>query len=73
MSLPVQTDITTGDFPSRGLPYLDLPAKSSIDTQTMDYPSRGLPLVTNDDFSGGGPPPATTIIIPQRMRMGMGA
>lgn len=55
MALPVQTDITTGDYPSRGLPYLDLPAKTGITTQTMDYPSRGLPFVTNDDFSGGAP------------------
>ena len=62
MALPVQTAIATGDYPSRGLPYLNLPAKSSIDTQTMDYPSRGLPFVTNDDFSGGVIAPTTKSI-----------
>lgn len=47
MPLPTQTDMLTMDYPSRGLPYVDVPAKSGIDTQTMDYPSRGLPFVTN--------------------------
>jgi len=58
MALPVQTDITTMDYPSRGIAFLDVPAKSGIATQTMDYPSRGIALVTNDGFassrSGGG-------------------
>jgi hypothetical protein len=67
MVLPVQTDLTTMDYPSRGGSYIDVPAKSGIITQTMDYPSRGIPLVTNDDFSSG-----TVVSSPMRMMMGMG-
>ncbi len=52
MALPVQSDIVTMDYPSRGLPYCDVPASSTVDTQTMDYPSRGLPLVTNPYGAG---------------------
>ena len=56
MALPTVEDIQTMDIPSRGLPYVDVPAKTGITTQTMDYVSRGLPFVTNDDFDGGAPP-----------------
>lgn len=68
MALPVQDEITTMDYPSRGLPYVDVPAKDGIVTQTMDYTSRGLPFVTNDDFTGG----EEVTIIPLRTLMGIG-
>ena len=71
MALPTQEDIVTMDIASRGLPYLDVPAKSSIDTQLMDTASRGLPFVTNDDFDGGAPTPTDTFI-GWRMLMGVG-
>lgn len=66
MALPIQTNIVTMDYPSRGLPFVDVPAKSGIATQTMDYPSRGLPFVTNDGFT------ATATTISMRMMLGMG-
>jgi len=54
MPLPIQSDIVKMDYPSRGLPFVDVPAKTGISTQTMDYPSRGLPFVTNDGFTAAG-------------------
>jgi hypothetical protein len=64
MALPTVEDISTLDFPSRGLPYVDVPAKTGITTQTMDYVSRGLPFITNDDFDGGAPPVVISITGP---------
>lgn len=47
MALPTQTNIVTMDYPSRGLPFVDVAAKTGISTETMDYPSRGLPFIVN--------------------------
>lgn len=69
MALPIQTEITTMDFPSRGLPYVDVPAKSGIVTQTMDFPSRGLPFVTNDGFTAA---PAAVASVGYRNLLGVG-
>lgn len=44
MALPQQSDIVTMDFPSRGGPFIEVPAKSAVDATTLDYPSRGLPF-----------------------------
>ena len=54
MALPTQADITTMDYPSRGLPFVYVAAKSGIDPTTMDYPSRGLPFVVAAFSSSGG-------------------
>lgn len=66
MALPTQSEITTLDYPSRGLPFNDVPASSTVDTGTMDYPSRGLPLVSNP-FGG-----VAVTQISTRMLMGVG-
>ena len=47
MALPIQSEIVTMDYPSRGLPFINVPASATVDTETMDYPSRGLPFVVN--------------------------
>lgn len=66
--LPVQSEITTMNYSSRGLPFVDVPASSSIDVQTMDYVSRGLPFVPNP-FPTSAPSPATLQVL---MMMGVG-
>lgn len=54
MALPTQANITTMDYPSGGLPFVNSAAKSGIDPTTMDYPSRGLPLVIAAYSASGG-------------------
>ncbi len=53
MALPTQADIVTMDYPSRGLPFVQVVATASVDATTMDYPSRGLPLVLQLFGAGG--------------------
>lgn len=53
MALPNQNDIVKMDYPSRGLPYVNIPVSSTVNPETMDYPSRGLPFVTNVYGSSG--------------------
>ena len=47
MALPNKTNLETMDYSYSGLPFVDVPAKSTIDTSTMDYSYGGLPFVTN--------------------------
>ena len=52
MSLPTSTDVLTMDYSYAGLPFVDVPTKSDVNTQTMDYSYAGLPFVTNPSVSG---------------------
>jgi len=47
MSLPTSTDLETMDYSYQGQPFVDVPARSDIDTTTMDYSYQGQPFVTN--------------------------
>jgi len=42
MALPTQAQVVTLDYPSRGGPFAEVVAKSTIDATTLDYPSRGV-------------------------------
>lgn len=68
MALPTQADIVTMDYPSRGLPFVQVVATASVDATTMDYVSRGLPFVPNP-FPTSAPSPATLQVL---MMMGVG-
>ena len=47
MALPNSTDLQTMDYSFNGQPFVNVPAKSGIDTTTMDYSFQAQPFVTN--------------------------
>ena len=53
MSLPTPDNLKTMDYSFQGEPFINIPAKSSIDLMTMDYALQGEPFVGN---SGGTAP-----------------
>jgi hypothetical protein len=54
MALPTRGDLETMDYVYQGQPFVEFPAKDSIDLQTMDYSFQGQPFVR---VVGGGAPP----------------
>jgi hypothetical protein len=58
MALPNKTDLQTMDYAYLGQPFVNIPARSNIDTTTMDYAYLGQPFVTNP--FGGSTPAANT-------------
>ena len=52
MSLPSSNDLLTMDYPYQGLPFVDVPTNSTVNTQTMDWVYNGLPFVTNPALNG---------------------
>jgi len=48
MALLTPTELATMDYVHLGVPFVDVPAKSTIATQTMDYVHIGAPFVTHD-------------------------
>jgi len=46
MALPTPDNLKTMDYVFRGQPFVDVPAKDSIDLETMDYAYRAQPFVT---------------------------
>lgn len=52
MALPNSTEIATMDWSYTGLPFVDVPGNSTVNTQTMDWSYAGLPFVTNPSISG---------------------
>jgi hypothetical protein len=59
MALPNKTDLQTMDYVYLGQPFVNVPARSDIDTTTMDYIYLGQPFVTNP-FGGSTPPAVNT-------------
>ncbi len=51
MSLPNSDDLKGMDFAFLAQPFVDVPAKPSIDTATMDYAYLAQPFVTNPAVS----------------------
>ena len=47
MALPTKTDLEKMDWAYKGQPFVDVPAKSSINIKTMDYVYRAQPFVSN--------------------------
>jgi hypothetical protein len=58
MAPPTKTDLETMDYAFQGQPFVNVPARSDIDTTTMDWAFQGQPFVTNP--FGGTPPPTNT-------------
>ena len=54
MALPNSDNLKTMDFAWQGAPFVEIPAKASIDTKTMDYVWRGAPFVRNEYVAAGG-------------------
>jgi hypothetical protein len=44
-ALPTPANIQTMDYAFQGQPFVEMPAKSTIDTSTMDYSFQGQPFV----------------------------
>jgi len=44
--LPTANDLKTMDYSFQGQPFVDIPAKESINLETMDYAFQGQPFVT---------------------------
>lgn len=57
MALPVKSDLEKMDYSYLGQPFVNVPAKSSIDLTTMDYAYQAQPFVGNPAASS----PAVTI------------
>lgn len=47
MSLPTSTDLLTMNYSFLGQPFVNIPAKSTINLLTMDYSYLGQPFVSN--------------------------
>jgi hypothetical protein len=47
MALPTPDNLKTMDYAFQGQPFVDVPAKDSIDLKTMDYSFQGQPFVRN--------------------------
>ena len=46
MALPTPNNLKTMDYAFKGQPFVDIPAKSSINLGTMDYVYQAQPFVT---------------------------
>lgn len=57
MALPTPDNLKTMDYAYLGAPFVDIPAKSSIDLKTMDYAFLAQPFVSN---YGSAPAPIDT-------------
>ena len=54
MALPTADNLKTMDYASWGQPFVDVPAKSSIDLKTMDWAYQAQPFVSNPAAVVGG-------------------
>jgi hypothetical protein len=52
MALPNKTDLQKMDYPYLGQPFVEVPAKDSINLTTMDYSYLGQPFVRNPAGAG---------------------
>lgn len=52
MAFPTSTDVLTMDYSQNGMPFVDVPTNSTVNTFTMDYSQNGMPFVTNPSVSG---------------------
>lgn len=49
MAIPKKPDLIGMDYSFQGQPFVNVPARSDIDTAGMDYSFQGQPFVTNPD------------------------
>ena len=52
MAFPTSTDVLTMDYSQNGMPFVNVPTNSTVNTFTMDYSKNGMPFVTNPSVSG---------------------
>lgn len=52
MALPTATNLVTMNWSFNGQPFVEVPAKSTIDLTTMDWAFQGQPFVRNE-YGGG--------------------
>jgi len=52
MAFPTSTDLLTMDYSYNGMPFVNVPTNSTVNTFTMDYSQNGMPFVTNPGVSG---------------------
>ena len=54
MAQVTKTDLETMDYLYQGQPFVNVPAKSTIELTTMDYLYQGEPFVSNSGATGSG-------------------
>ena len=50
MALPNVTTLKQMDYSYKGMPFVEIPAKTGIDLSLMDFAYLAMPFVRNDDF-----------------------